>query len=388
MPGSDFKAWWLGSCGHQWQATVTNRRRGTGCPTCTRPRGPRAGKIQPDQYPQLHTEWDSGENVGRRLTDYGVGSKYQAAWICPQGHRYRMRIHHRTKPSGGVAAGCPYCFGRYPTIGVSDLAYIAPEVANTWHPTKNGALQPERVHAAANAWCWWQCKHGHEWSAQVYQRTVFGTGCPTCYGRLVEAGFNDLATLRPDIAAEWHPTKNGALKPSEVAVSPATEVWWLAACGHEWCGPIARRTSGRQNGCPKCVLIQTSKIEHEFFTELDGNVLTDAQHGAQVLAPWGRRRFAKVDILGTYRGRGVVVEYDGSYWHAEKLDADTEKTAALLTAEYVVIRVREQSRDGTGLPPLPLAHRRLAQFNHRWGQAGELERVVGKISDWLTAQFA
>ena len=30
-------------------------------------------------------------------------------------------------------------------------------------------------------------------------------------------GVNDLATTHPKLAVEWHPTKNGELKPSDVS---------------------------------------------------------------------------------------------------------------------------------------------------------------------------
>ncbi|MEU4427559.1 zinc-ribbon domain-containing protein [Actinoplanes sp. NPDC024001] len=382
-PGSDYKAWWVARCGHEWRATVTNRRRGTGCPTCNAAIGPRSGKIRPGQYPQLENEWDPDRNAGKSLADYSAGSKYRAAWLCEHGHRYEARIQHRIKPVGAVAAGCPHCFGRYPVAGVNDLAHVAPDVAATWHPSKNENLRPDQIHAAANGSYWWQCEHGHEWRTQVFQRTVFKTGCPTCYGRLVEPGFNDLATLRPDLAKEWHPTKNGNLKPSEVGLSPATEAWWLGACGHEWSGPIARRTSAGR-GCPECVLVQQSKIEREFFESLC-EILTDAQHGARVEAPWGKRRTASVDILGTYESEAVVVEYDGSYWHAEKTDTDTEKTAALLSAGYTVIRIREQKQSG-GLLPLPLNSANLLQVNYQWERAGEVDRVLGEISAWLVTR--
>ena len=35
MPGSGKKVWWLGKCGHEWQATPNKRCMGNkGCPIC------------------------------------------------------------------------------------------------------------------------------------------------------------------------------------------------------------------------------------------------------------------------------------------------------------------------------------------------------------------
>ena len=48
------------------------------------------------------------------------------------------------------------------------------------------------------------------------QRAAEGLGCPYCSGRKVLAGYNDLATTHPDIAAMWHPCMNKRLKPTGV----------------------------------------------------------------------------------------------------------------------------------------------------------------------------
>lgn len=36
--GSSFKAWWLCAVGHEWQAAIYDRVRGSGCPMCQRSR--------------------------------------------------------------------------------------------------------------------------------------------------------------------------------------------------------------------------------------------------------------------------------------------------------------------------------------------------------------
>ena len=44
----------------------------------------------------------------------------------------------------------------------------------------------------------------------------------------------NLQIHNPTIANEWHPTKNGNLKPIDVTVSSNKKVWWLCSKGHEW----------------------------------------------------------------------------------------------------------------------------------------------------------
>ena len=62
-------------------------------------------------------------------------------------------------------------------------------------------------------------------------------------------GFNDLETVEPDLALEWHPTKND-LSPKDVTKGSGKKVWWLGKCGHEWEATISDRNNG--NGCPFC----------------------------------------------------------------------------------------------------------------------------------------
>ena len=63
-------------------------------------------------------------------------------------------------------------------------------------------------------------------------------------------GQNDLATVNPNLAAEWHPSKNGSLLPSQTTAGSNKKVWWLGKCGHEWEREICERSKG--HGCPVC----------------------------------------------------------------------------------------------------------------------------------------
>lgn len=76
-------------------------------------------------------------------------------------------------------------------------------------------------------------------------------GCGICYGRIVVEGDNDLATKRPELAKEWHPTKNGDLKPTRVTCGSGRRVWWLCECGYEWETTICDRVN-YSTSCPNC----------------------------------------------------------------------------------------------------------------------------------------
>ena len=59
-----------------------------------------------------------------------------------------------------------------------------------------------------------------------------------------------LSSLYPEIAKEWHPTKNGTLTPDMVTKKSTATVWWIDSLGHEWKAKVHSRTRGV--GCPYC----------------------------------------------------------------------------------------------------------------------------------------
>ena len=150
----------------------------------------------------------------------------------------------------------------------NSLAYCYPEIAKEWHPTKNGTLKPDEVSKASRRTVWWLGKCGHEWNATVSKRTRPSTidkngrikkpyGCPYCSGRRLGVGINDLESNNPELAKEWHPTKNGDLLPSMVTAFSNQRVWWMCKEGHEWQSSINHRNS-RKSGCPICSAIKRS----------------------------------------------------------------------------------------------------------------------------------
>ena len=107
-----------------------------------------------------------------------------------------------------------------------------PKIAGEWDYNKNGDLMPENVKPFSHKKVWWICPEGHSFDAEISSRTVNsnnykGTGCPYCSGQRTFAGFNDLKTLFPEIAAKWHPTFNEELSPSEVRPYSTKKVWWI-----------------------------------------------------------------------------------------------------------------------------------------------------------------
>lgn len=195
---------------------------------------------------ELLDEWVDDANLPLTPAVISHGSKRKVWWQCEKGHRWQAAVHTRT----GSGTGCPVCAGKITQAGENDLATRFPEVAQQWHPTKNGLLTPEQVLPGSHRMVWWICQKGHEWRAQVKSRTS-GCGCPICANREIHPSENGLAAQYPRLAAQWHPTKNGAITPDTIAPGTTRKVWWICEKGHEWqASVVSRTTSG--TGCPIC----------------------------------------------------------------------------------------------------------------------------------------
>ena len=85
-------------------------------------------------------------------------------------------------------------------------------------------------------------------------RTIRGTGCPFCTHRLV-APSESLATTHPDVAASWHPARNGTKTPADFTYGSHEEAWWQCPRfrTHVWRARIGSRTV-MLAGCPSCAI--------------------------------------------------------------------------------------------------------------------------------------
>jgi hypothetical protein len=193
--------------------------------------------------PDLMKQWDYSKNEGISPMSLTAGSGYIAWWLCHKGHSWKTSVNHRHH-----GTGCPYCSGRVAFKGDNDLATENPALAAEWNYDKNGGLVPEDVRPWSHKRVWWKCSKGHEWQAVIASRNS-GYGCPCCSGLVVVKGVTDLATVRPDMAAQFDVEKNGGISPTEICYASNKKYWWRCELGHSW----RASPNGRQkSGCPVC----------------------------------------------------------------------------------------------------------------------------------------
>jgi hypothetical protein len=361
-PGSNRRVWWRDALGHEWEAVIASRSSGAGCGVCSRERAAslrreaRPGRSLLELSPALAAELHPVLSADVNPSKLPASTRRVFWWLGDCGHEWQQSVSQRY--NNGV--GCSVCSGWVVVPGTNDLATTHPRDAAEWHPELNGELSTSSVTAGSERKAWWLGACGHHWSSTILSRTN-GTGaCPFCTGRRVLVGFNDLRTVRPDLAAEWHPSLNGERNATSVTRASQFHAWWRGAAGHTWKATVGNRTV-LGTGCSECKKSGTSGAEAALFDAL-ADLFEKVEQGARIEdARLGRfQRVARVDVLLRADGRRIAVEYDGSYWHADRAKNDDQKTDALIAAGLTVVRIREQ--------PLPLLKARagLLQLTHPW----------------------
>lgn len=140
-------------------------------------------------------------------------------------------------------------------INNEKMKYILDE----WDYERNGDIKPEDIAISNPIRVNWICKYGHRWESSVHHRIYVETDCPYCAGKKIAPGFNDLATKCPELAKEWHPTKN-ELGPENYFPTSEQKVWWQCEKGHEWQAVIKSRALGRNGKITKCPFCSNKKV--------------------------------------------------------------------------------------------------------------------------------
>lgn len=320
-PGSERIVWWQCPYGHEYQRHTANQIRSKGrCPFCTNQTVGSENNFA-HKYPTLIADWHPEKN-GDLLPDHVVpGSQIKVWWRCPEGHDYHRHPYGQVK----FAGRCPVCFG-YKAGAGKTLADALPELALQWHPNKNNGLHPSDVRPQSNMSVWWICGAGHEFKTVISKRSA-GSMCPFCCGRVASPDDNLLVRF-PEIAGQWHPTKNGEMEPSQVRHGSDRKVWWLCPSGHEYQATILNRSNGLT--CRRCNP-QSSKMEIFLYCELS-HIFEKVEWGV---------RFGRLEADIFIPDYNIVVEMDGSYWHSNKMEKDREKNDFFSSKGISVFRVRE-----------------------------------------------
>ena len=179
-----------------------------------------------------------------------------------------------------------------------------------WNTEKNEqiGLSPDKVTCGSKTVAWWKCDNGHEYDMPILKKDRNPKSCPICTGHRVIKGINDFETMYPDIAKEWHPTKNGDLLPSDFSKKNEAKVWWICEYGHEWEARIHDRADSNA-GCPECRKRNLTSFPEQAILFYIKKLYPDAINRYKDIFDNGM----ELDIYVPSARFGI--EFDGANWH-------------------------------------------------------------------------
>lgn len=269
--GSGYRAWWIliyddPRTGEQfvfeWQAAVFHRSKGQGCPYLSGkkvyPGFNDLATICPDLITQVHPI----KNENLTASDIVAYSNKKIWWIYsyddPETGRY-FEFEWESEPATRISTmGCPFLSNQRVWAGFNDLKTKYPQLALEWNYERN-EKGPEKYMPNSREKVWWYYPYDDpvsgqhfdfEWQARITNRVQDSSGCPFLSSNAVWAGFNDLASKRPDIAAEWDYERNRNVTPEMVTLYSNKKRWWRCSkCGEPWYASPAKRAVGQECKC-------------------------------------------------------------------------------------------------------------------------------------------
>ena len=193
--------------------------------------------------PDLIDRWDYEKNgsITPEMVTLGTGHRYY--WKCKICGRSYLALPSR------IAEGSVCSMHRnLLKYEGNDLATKHPELLKYWDYERND-VNPSEIFGGGERVVYWKCEKGHSYTKSIIKR-VRGEGCPVCAGKKVLVGFNDLATIRPDVAKSWNYTRNGEALPTHITAHSNKKFWWICEYGHDWESTVNNKVNGR--GCPIC----------------------------------------------------------------------------------------------------------------------------------------
>lgn len=242
--GAAKKAHWVCPKGHNYTKTIYNRTGGAGCPTCVaalRTSFPEQcyfyfiKMVYPDAINRYQDIFDNGMELDIYIPSIKTGIEYDGIFWHNQGTLSREEKKYQICKENQI---------RLFRIKEGASSRFADNADRIWYiPKKCG-------NKLLNFYITDFLKHLTFFSANLPDVNVERDRTEILKYKTLKLE-DSLLHLYPNLAKEWHPSKNGKLTPDLFVPGSAEIVWWLCPqCGNEWRTSIVNRTKG--HGCDVC----------------------------------------------------------------------------------------------------------------------------------------
>ncbi len=236
--GSSKKVWWRCKKGHEWQTSVSHRSNGRRCPKCF-------GETKtsfPEQaiffYLRQATTTYNRYIVAPKteidvfLPEYKIGIEYDGAYFH-KGEKSEQREKRKQEKLDQLGItlirlreleGQTSKYTVFLTPGANDI-----ELTSALKELMDLISNISQISLDMDI----NIKRDRN---RIYEQYIQGEK------------EKSLAIVNPELAKEWHPTKNGILSPEHFRIHSNHKIWWQCEKGHEWEAVINSRKNGV--GCP------------------------------------------------------------------------------------------------------------------------------------------
>lgn len=242
---SNKKIWWLGKCGHEWQATVGSRSTGRGCPICLK------------EYKISYPEKIIYFYLNKTLEKYEVKENLKIDFLN----------------------------GKEFDIAIPKLKIAIEYDGYNWHKKVDKDLEKDKI-SFKNEYTLIRireskCQKYESSSVKIYydekkQKNLKDVLMQILYiiSNITKEKYtldfdidrdnidilellemnkkeNSIYNLYPEVLSEWHPSKNGNLKPEYISAHTHKKMWWICPKGHEYQMVVKHKTEDSCK-CPIC----------------------------------------------------------------------------------------------------------------------------------------
>ena len=241
-------AWVCSACGHRWEATIASRTAGAGCPECSKGHTTSFA----EQVLIAVFRYMLGED---QVINRAIVNEYELDVYIPKynlalepGSWYFHKIKKEKDQQKRLAcnkAGIDL-ITIYDNYDEKDAPYSDKYFTTPYYfGSTNGRKEIKNiVSEIAGEYCGLSIPESDEFWDNIFQKAIDISHKKLDYGKSV-------AERAPDIACEWHPTKNGAATPLQVAAVSNTKRWWICPHGHEYLMSPYKRIAEKRN-CNIC----------------------------------------------------------------------------------------------------------------------------------------
>jgi very-short-patch-repair endonuclease len=261
---------------------------------------------------------------------------------CP--HPIKVSLNHITDYD---TACCVYCSNRERCSDLNCTFCLAHSFeshprSTEWHPTRNGTATPRQVALNCNTKYWFLCGACRHESERSPNSVVSGNWCPYCRNlarcdnESCQCCFNHSFASHCR-AANWHPTRNGAVNPRQVAKADHDFYWFLCPdCGNELRISLDKVSIGRW--CRYCKMKTARKLLEWLRTVLPGASIQPESTFNWCRNPKTNRNFRFDFYIASLN---LIIELDGRQ-HWEQVSNWTGPEANQVTDLFKMMRAFEQ----------------------------------------------